>query len=412
MTLNLDKTTWKSVAFGDVIENVANRVDNPGMAGVDRYVGLEHLDPFVMTVQRWGTPDEVNAQKLLFEPGDVIFGRRRAYQKKVARADFRGICSAHALVLRARPDFIHPDFLPVFLSSDYFLNRAISISVGSLSPTVNWRDLKVQEFNLPPLDEQRRVADLLWAVERHRQSLQATDVRVREMHTRVRVALLTHGLHKDWMTTGISTDAVDHWTDSVPEGWSAVTIAEVGRVRSGATPNRSEQARYFDGGTIPWVKTLDLNESVLIATDENITPIAVSESSAKVVPANTVLVAMYGGFGQIGRTARLGVDAATNQAVSAVLNLRADVLPEFLHQILMAGRPKWRKVAASSRKDPNITKRDIEKFNFPLPPINEQQAIVDLLSKIQVTLGHRSAEHAVLRGLRDSVLSEMFGAAE
>src|SRR5262249_53269211 len=100
--------------------------------------------------------------------GDVIFGRRRAYQKKVALAEFEGICSAHALVLRARPDYIHPDFLPVFLSSDYFLDRAIAISVGSLSPTVNWRDLKIQEFNLPPLDEQKRIFDLLWAIEANR----------------------------------------------------------------------------------------------------------------------------------------------------------------------------------------------------------------------------------------------------
>lgn len=156
MTLSLDKSAWGTVAFGDVIENVTDRVDDPSKAGVDRYVGLEHLDPGVMTVQRWDTPDKVEAQKLRFKPGDVIFGRRRAYQKKVALAEFEGICSAHALVLRARLDHIHPDFLPVFLSSDYFLDRAIAISVGSLSPTVNWRDLKVQEFELPPLDEQKR----------------------------------------------------------------------------------------------------------------------------------------------------------------------------------------------------------------------------------------------------------------
>lgn len=171
MILNLDKSAWKRVAFGDVIKNVTDRVDDPSKAGVDRYVGLEHLSPGVMTVQRWDTPDKVAAQKLRFQPGDVIFGRRRAYQKKIARADFEGICSAHALVLRARPDFIDSDFLPVFLSSDYFLHRAIAISVGSLSPTVNWRDLKVQEFELPPIDEQKRIADVLWAVERHKHAL-------------------------------------------------------------------------------------------------------------------------------------------------------------------------------------------------------------------------------------------------
>jgi len=186
MTLNLDKSAWKRVAFGDVIENVTDRVDDPSKAGVDRYVGLEHLDPGVMTVQRWDTPDKVEAQKLRFRPGDVIFGRRRAYQKKVAQAEFEGICSAHALVLRARPDYIDPDFLPVFLSSDYFLDRAIEISVGSLSPTVNWRDLKVQEFDLPPLDEQKRMADLLWALDRHRQAVAFASHAARALLLRVR----------------------------------------------------------------------------------------------------------------------------------------------------------------------------------------------------------------------------------
>lgn len=170
MSLNLDKTAWKRVTFGEVIENVTDRVDDPAKAGVDRYVGLEHLDPGTMSLQRWDSPDKVAAQKLRFQPGDVIFGRRRAYQKKLAFADFEGICSAHALVLRARPDHIVSEFLPVFLSSDYFLDRAIAISVGSLSPTVNWRDLKVQEFVLPPIDAQKRIAELLWAIERHHHS--------------------------------------------------------------------------------------------------------------------------------------------------------------------------------------------------------------------------------------------------
>lgn len=171
MSLDLDKSTWQRVPFGDLVESVTDRVDDPSKAGVDRYVGLEHLDPGVMTVQRWDAPDKVEAQKLRFRPGDVIFGRRRAYQKKVALAEFDGICSAHALVLRALPERIDPTFLPVFLSSDYFLDRAIEISVGSLSPTVNWRDLRIQQFKLPPLDEQKRIAELLWSIERHRLAL-------------------------------------------------------------------------------------------------------------------------------------------------------------------------------------------------------------------------------------------------
>src|SRR5258708_28871578 len=108
---------WMRVKFGDIISSVTDRVDDPVTAGVDRYVGLEHLDPGRMTINRWGSPSDVEATKLRFKPGDVVFGRRRAYQKKVARADFAGICSAHAMVLRVKPTLVDPDFLPVFLSS-------------------------------------------------------------------------------------------------------------------------------------------------------------------------------------------------------------------------------------------------------------------------------------------------------
>ena len=160
MNIILDKSTWKKVKFGSVIDSITKRIDNPSEAGVERYVGLEHLDPGSMTITRWGIPEQVEATKLLFSKGDVIFGRRRAYQKKVSIADFDGICSAHALVLRAKSGLIDPRFLPVFLSSDYFLDRAIRISVGSLSPTVNWKTLANQEFFLPPIEVQSKIADL------------------------------------------------------------------------------------------------------------------------------------------------------------------------------------------------------------------------------------------------------------
>lgn len=80
-------------------------------------------------------------------------------------AEFGGICSAHAMVIRARPDKVLPEFLPFLMMSDRFMNRAVEISVGSLSPTINWTTLKLETFDLPPLDQQRRIAEILWAVD-------------------------------------------------------------------------------------------------------------------------------------------------------------------------------------------------------------------------------------------------------
>lgn len=96
--------------------------------------------------------------------GDVLFGKRRAYQKKVAVAPFDGIFSAHGMVLRPKEDVIDKDFFPLFIASDYFLDKAIEISVGSLSPTINWRDLKVLEFELPTIEEQKELSNLLWGI--------------------------------------------------------------------------------------------------------------------------------------------------------------------------------------------------------------------------------------------------------
>ncbi len=128
------------------------------------YVGLEHLDPGSLNVTRFGSETAPVGEKLVMHKGDVLFGKRRAYQKKVAIAPFDGIFSAHGMVLRPKEDIVDKNFFPLFISSDYFLDEAIRISVGSLSPTINWRDLKELEFELPDLEEQRKLAEVLWAI--------------------------------------------------------------------------------------------------------------------------------------------------------------------------------------------------------------------------------------------------------
>lgn len=129
------------------------------------YIGLEHLESSSLTINRFGSEVAPIGEKLLMKKGDILFGKRRAYQKKVAIAPFDGIFSAHGLVLRPKEDVIDKSFFPFFISSDYFLDKAIKISVGSLSPTINWSDLKILEFNLPDLPKQKRLAEVLWKIE-------------------------------------------------------------------------------------------------------------------------------------------------------------------------------------------------------------------------------------------------------
>lgn len=159
------KPAWKIWRFDQIAINVNKRVDNPSEAGVEHYIGLEHLDSDSLKIRRWGKPEDVEATKLCFKKGDIIFARRRAYQRKLGVAEFDGICSAHAMVLRPRADVVLPEFLPFFMQSDLFMRRAVEISVGSLSPTINWKTMAIQEFALPSLEEQRRILVLLHAAE-------------------------------------------------------------------------------------------------------------------------------------------------------------------------------------------------------------------------------------------------------
>ena len=135
----------------------------PTEADKATYIGLEHLDSGTLTVSRWGSDVAPIGEKLIMKKGDILFGKRRAYQKKVGIAPFDGIFSAHGMVLRPREEVITKEYFPLFISSDYFLDEAIRISVGSLSPTVNWKDLKELEFNIPTIEEQKRISPLVWA---------------------------------------------------------------------------------------------------------------------------------------------------------------------------------------------------------------------------------------------------------
>ncbi|MCR4651138.1 MAG: restriction endonuclease subunit S, partial [Lachnospiraceae bacterium] len=143
------------------------------------YLGLEHLDSGSLRVTRFGSEVAPIGEKLVMRKGDVLFGKRRAYQKKVAIAPFDGIFSAHGMVLRPKEKVIDNSFFPLFISSDYFLDAAIKISVGSLSPTINWKDLKTLEFELPSLEEQRKLAEVLWSIndtlDAYKRLLEVTD---------------------------------------------------------------------------------------------------------------------------------------------------------------------------------------------------------------------------------------------
>lgn len=145
-------------------------------------VGLEHLIPEQINLTDWNIGQE-NTFTKTFEKGDVLFGRRRAYLKKAAVAPCKGICSGDITVIRAKEDNILPEILPFVIQNDVFFDFAVGKSAGSLSPRVKWEHLANYEFNLPELEEQKKLAEVLWQIvdtmESYKKLLAKTDEMVK-----------------------------------------------------------------------------------------------------------------------------------------------------------------------------------------------------------------------------------------
>jgi restriction endonuclease S subunit len=160
-----NRKRWKRVCFGDVVESANETVSDPGTAGIERFIGLEHLEPGSLHVRTWGDVAGGTTFTRRCRPGQVLFGKRRAYQRKVAVAEFNAVVSGDIYVLSAQPDRLIPELLPFICLSQSFFEHAVGTSAGSLSPRTNWNSLATFELDLPPMDQQKSVAAILWAID-------------------------------------------------------------------------------------------------------------------------------------------------------------------------------------------------------------------------------------------------------
>ncbi|MBO5848678.1 MAG: restriction endonuclease subunit S [Bacteroidales bacterium] len=161
----IDKTNWKKYRFDEVCKQINVTSKKPETDGLHYVIGLEHIEPGNLHITKWETLEKETTFTRKFVKGQVLFGRRRAYQRKVAYAEFDGICSGDILVFEAIEENLIPELLPFLIQSDGFFEKALSTSAGSLSPRTKFKELADYEFLLPPKDEQKRLAELLWAAD-------------------------------------------------------------------------------------------------------------------------------------------------------------------------------------------------------------------------------------------------------
>lgn len=378
-----DRTGWKRMAFGVFAESIGERAE-PKDAQEEIYVGLEHLDPQCLHIRRWGKGSDVTGTKLRFQKGDIIFGKRRAYQRKLAVAEFGGICSAHAMVIRARQDKVLPGFLPFLMMSDRFMNRAVEISVGSLSPTINWTTLKLEEFDIPPLEQQRRIAEILWAVDETAVSFEDALRACDEALTTNLGAMFGNGVRN--------------------QRFKVVPLSGVARLQTGIAKGKKypTSVRTVE---LPYLRVANVQDGHLNLAEMKTIVIPEAEKDRYLLRNGDVVICEGGDFDKVGRGAiwREQVEDCLHQ--NHVFSLRADlstVEPEFLALQLASpyGKRYFLGCAKKTSNLASINSTQVKAFPFQVPPLKEQRAFISDTAKLQAA---REALEAHMNATRNSL---------
>lgn len=379
---------WKTVRFGDVVRDVNEAERNPFHAGLERFVGLEHIEPENLHLTKWGNlaDGDISFTKR-FRKGQVLFGKRRAYQRKVAVAEFDGICSSDILTFEPKDDSLIPDLLPFIVQSDGFFQHALGTSSGSLSPRTRWSQLQDYEFPLPPKDEQLRIADILWAADETLE-LYSTAMTAADQFHRLTIA------------------------DSLKAAQAFPTVRLVS-VISATRPlcYGIVQPGSFDPNGVPFVRVCDM-EGGQIAIDslEKVEKSVSDQYRRSVIREGDVLVSIVG---TIGRVAQVTKDANGFNIARAVARIAPgpDVMSDFLLFVLRSDQLQRSLVGESfetARKTLNLGA--LGDLLIPLPPLEVQCQLVSRVSASQSACD-RVRDHLDVLKITNGTLRDSFLAA-
>jgi len=360
------KPGWQRVKFGDVVRQVKNKVD-PNTSGLSRYVAGEHMDTDDLRIRRWGDIGDGYlgpAFHMHFKPGHVLYGSRRTYLRKVALADFEGICANTTFVLEsADSSKLLPDLLPFIMRMEVFHEHSIRESKGSVNPYVNFSDLAWFEFALPPLGEQQKIAEIL------------------SVHASVREAYLHASLAAEEVARACARDYFSAFSGRYLLGTEIASLITKGESPKWQGLSYCEQGARFITSENILAGSINLNPSKHIPLEFH------AKLMRSQIHAGDLLVNIGGA--SIGRAAVApeGIgEANTNQAV-AVIRPRKDIIdPRFLLEWFLS--PFGQKIVAGQQVNTaraNISLSDLRKMRIPCPDKLEQERLLGILEELRVS---------------------------
>lgn len=381
------KSGWAIKKLGEVCEEVKDRTSSIGVV-LSAYITTDNmLKDCAGVCEAENLPPKVTSL-VKFRKGDVLLSNIRPYLKKVWLADRDGGASSDVIVFRACSKEIHPRYIWQALARDEFFNYSMLNVSGTKMPRGKREWIKQFEIPIPPLPEQKRIVAKIDAAFEKIDKLKANAERNLANAKELFQSALAEAMRPK-------------------DGWVEKRLGEVCKTTSGGTPIKSHR-EYYEDGNIPWLRSGEVCCKDIIKSEMFITELGLRNSSAKIMPKNTVLIAMYGATAA--QAGILRFESATNQAICGILPDKY-FEPEFLYYYF---RTIQRQLAARAQggAQPNISQEKIKDTLVPILPLSEQREIVkhlDLLAeKIKILEQNYTKQIADCVEMRQAVLREAF----
>ncbi|MCG2720124.1 MAG: restriction endonuclease subunit S, partial [Nanoarchaeota archaeon] len=285
--MNLEKSNWEIKQIGETCELI-KEVYQPKKTESLPYIGLEHINQQILSINAIGNSGDVDSLKFKFKKGQVLFGKLRPYFRKVYLPNFDGICSTDIWVINARKGFYNP-YLFYFFASKEIVDRITKSSEGTRMPRGKWNYLENLEYPFPPFNGQQAIANILLKL----------DEKI-ELNNQMNQTLETMGkvLFKEWFIDGKKKE------------WKTSTIGEELKTVLGGTPSRLK-TEYW-GGDINWINSGKVNEFRIVEPSEKITEEGLKKSATTLLLKGSVVIAITGAT--LGQVSRLEIDSCANQS--------------------------------------------------------------------------------------------------
>ena len=379
------------VKFDDVVVRANTKEDRFNTERL-YYVGGEHIESNEVTIQNRGLIEGSTIGPMFyfgFKAGQVLFVTRNPHLRKAGWVDFDGICSEKTFVLETKDEnVLCQRFLPFILQSDHFWDYCEANKSGSVNFFVNWSTLAKYEFELPDIETQRKLAEVLWAMERTKQAykrlISATDELVKSQFIEMFGDVITN-------------------QKSLP----TALIGDIAECYAGATPSTKVSA-YWENATIPWMSSGEVHNGRITSTEKKISQAGYDSCSTKMVPANSVVIALAGQGKTRGTVAITEIDLCTNQSLCCIIP-NSSIISDYLYYHLKLRYYEMRNLAGISEGRGGLNLKLIQGIRVLVPPQADQESFITFVRQTDKSKFELTQALEALNATYKKLISENLG---